>query len=283
LQTLTGIERVWDYGFRKPLVTAQLLVHFVVRELTSLVRLVAALDDELEALVKFALDLLAVFQVFRRILGEILSLFFGVFSVCLVPSVSPGKNYRFAHSFLARQLTFKVRSVLARPRLPKARGDPYRRSDPVIQMLHFGLDPRDNLHARTARANHGHPFPVQVVPLVVAGRVHQLALEVAQARDVGPLPVVQDAARVDEELGGVVLDLARREIPDLEAPHARVVVPLGALDLVPQLDVLLDEVVLLLDVLEVAPDLLRRRVVVRPELDLPRELVVDRGNVARAA
>ena len=66
--------------------------------------------------------------------------------------------------------------------------------------------------------------------------MHHLAPEAAQARDVGPLGLVELAARRDEHVGGVVYVLARREVGHLDAPELALVVPRAMLHLVPRLD-----------------------------------------------
>jgi len=87
--------------------------------------------------------------------------------------------------------------------------------------------------------------------------------------------MIQYAPSIDEELRFVVEDVAGLEVLDLEPPHPVFAVPRGVLDLMLKLDMLVDEVVLVVDALKVLPDLRRVRVEVRPELDLPAELVVD--------
>lgn len=47
------------------------------------------------------------------------------------------------------------------------------------------------------------------------------------------------------------------------------------LDSMAKLDVFIDEIILLFDLLQVGMDFWRERIVVRPQLDLPRELIVD--------
>lgn len=100
-----------------------------------------------------------------------------------------------------------------------------------------------------------------------------------EAGDVGPFEVVEDAACVDEELGGVVQCLSGGEAADLEVPDAFGGVPLRVLDLVPEFDVFADEVVFDVDVLEVREDFGGVGVEVRPGFDFPGELVVDAGDL----
>ena len=87
--------------------------------------------------------------------------------------------------------------------------------------------------------------------------------------------MIQYAPSIDEELRFVVEDVAGLEVLDFESPDAVFAVPRGVLNLMLKLDILVNEVVLVVDTLKVLPDLRRVRVEVRPELDLPAELVVD--------
>ena len=64
------------------------------------------------------------------------------------------------------------------------------------------------------------------------GRVHQLALERLQARDVGPLPVIENSASIDEELGTVVEDFISDKVAHFEPPQPGFIVPLSVFDLV---------------------------------------------------
>lgn len=64
------------------------------------------------------------------------------------------------------------------------------------------------------------------------GRVHQLALERLQARDVGPLPFVENSTSIDEELGTVVEDFISEKVVYFESPQPCFIVPLDVFDLV---------------------------------------------------
>lgn len=109
------------------------------------------------------------------------------------------------------------------------------------------------------------------------------ALVVIQARDLWPLPVIQDTASIDEDITVVVNDGAGCIVLDLYVVAAVLVVPVGANYLVLGLDVLV-EVVLLGKALEVVEDLIRRGVDCRPvEIRLEAPGVVMGGDVAGAA
>lgn len=250
------VEVLRDNLVDQPRIALQMPLHLIEAELPRLVRLLTALDNELKPLVQLILDLLAVLQVLLRILLQILNLLLRV---------------------------REVAAVLAGPGLCEAGRDPNGAAHPVVQLRDGFLDLGDDLHAAAAGAEDGDALVLQGVAFLVRGGVHQLAFEVLQAGDVRPLPVVEHAAGVDEELGLLVADGAGRQIFDFEAPQAGRVIPAHIFDLVAEFDVFVDEVVLVVDALEVLPDFRRVRVVVRPILDLPAELVVDAGNVARAA
>jgi hypothetical protein len=72
------------------------------------------------------------------------------------------------------------------------------------QVVDFPLNRRHDLNTAAPGTYDGHPLPVQIVAFFVVGAVHQLASKVMQALDVRPLPAIQNAAGVDEEVGAVV-------------------------------------------------------------------------------
>lgn len=94
--------------------------------------------------------------------------------------------------------------------------------------------------------------------------------------------MIEHAASVDEEVGTILDCSARLKVLDCQAPQTGIVIPLRLLYLVSKLYVFVYEVVLFLNVLQVAPDLWRISVVVRPRLDVPRKLVIDGWYIACA-
>lgn len=82
--TASRIEVLWDDLIAKSFVIIELTAHLLKGELASFERFFRALDDELEPLIKFVLDLLAVFEVFLGVLLQVLQL---LGSVCEVGSV----------------------------------------------------------------------------------------------------------------------------------------------------------------------------------------------------
>ena len=91
--------------------------------------------------------------------------------------------------------------------------------------------------------------------------------------------LVEHSASINEELRFIIKDGVGLHISDLEAPFPSLLVPSHAFDLMLELYVLVDEVILIVDAFEILPDLWRVAVVVRPEFDLPGELVVDRRDI----
>ena len=73
----------------------------------------------------------------------------------------------------------------------------------MVKMLNLLLYGRDNLHSRAPSTNNRYSLIGEVVSFFVIGRVHELAFEVFQTWYLWPLPVVQYASGVDEELGTV--------------------------------------------------------------------------------
>lgn len=99
----------------------------------------------------------------------------------------------------------------------------------MIQMLDLLLYCCHNLYSRTSCTDDRHSLVGEIVAFFVLGRMHQLTLEVVQAGDVGPFPVVQHTTSVDEELGAVFKDLICFQIPDTAAPEPGFAVPLKLL------------------------------------------------------
>lgn len=117
---------------------------------------------------------------------------------------------------------------------------------------------------------------------VPVGRVEEGSLVLLNARDGRPLPVVQDAAGVDENVGEVADRVARDVVADLDVVAVLLVVPEGADDLVLGLDVAL-EAVLVCEGVEVIKDLCRWWIDGGPvELGLEGPCVVVGGNIASA-
>jgi hypothetical protein len=88
-----------------------------------------------------------------------------------------------------------------------------------VELLDLGLDLGDELDRRGARADRGDALAAQVVVVVPARRVEDLALEVGEAGDVGQLRLDQPADRGQEEVA------VQRPRARLEPPGARVLVP----------------------------------------------------------
>jgi hypothetical protein len=59
--------------------------------------------------------------------------------------------------------------------------------------------------------------------------VHELALEILQAWNVRPLPVVQDASSVDEELGTIFKHDVLVQITNPTPPQTSCIIPLDML------------------------------------------------------
>jgi len=93
--------------------------------------------------------------------------------------------------------------------------------------------------------------------VVPVGRVQEHALVLVEAWDGWPRPVVQDARSVDQDVAVVEDGLARLEVLDLHIVATLLLVPVGAGDLVPRLDVPV-EPVLARKVVEVGEDFLGR-------------------------
>jgi hypothetical protein len=85
--------------------------------------------------------------------------------------------------------------------------------------------------------------------------MHELAFVVLDARNFGPLEIVQNAAGIDEELRFIIDNSICGKIADPELPHAFRCVPLRMFDLMLELDVLVDKVVFFVDAFDVVEDL----------------------------
>lgn len=140
-----------------------------------------------------------------------------------------------------------------------------------------------NLHATTSSPNDSDALSFQRVSRFVRCRMHELALVVLDTGNLGPLEVVQDATRVDEEFCFIVDDGSCGKIADPEFPGAFCCVPLSVFDLVLELDVFVDEIMFFVNAFQVFEDLWGVGVEVVPCLDAPCELIVDAGNLLSSA
>lgn len=149
----------------------------------------------------------------------------------------------------------EVGTVFTGPGLCKAWSDPYGTSDPVIEVVDFLLEIGDDLDATASSANHGYALPIKWIAFIERSGVHELAFIILESGYVRPLEIVQDTTSVDEEFCLILKNIPGGKIFDLEFPDTILFVPLGVLDLVSELDILVDKVVLLIDALEVIKDL----------------------------
>lgn len=143
----------------------------------------------------------------------------------------------------------------------------------MIAMFDFAGNISHNLDSTAARSNNRHPLALQRISLFIRCRMQQLALEVTNPRNVGPFPIIQDTARIYEKLGTVVCSLTGLEIIDFQAPDSSFIVPDRAVNAVAQFDVFVDKVVVLFDVLEIAPDIRGVGVVTCPGTDTPGDKI----------
>ena len=138
-------------------------------------------------------------------------------------------------------------------------------------MLCCLLQARNRLNRRGAGPNDGYclVFPVHVCFPV--GGVKEFAREVVQAIDLGPLPVVQEACAIDDDVCPV-LDSLAADI-DFDVPDSFGVIPGCALDCGVELDVW-SQFILVGKVFEILPDLRCVRIKGRPiRIRLERECV----------
>ena len=131
-----------------------------------------------------------------------------------------------------------------------------------VHALSQGGQLGNDLNTTGTNADCRHPFAGEVVFLIPAGGVNQLALEVLDALNVGPLPVVQDTTGIDEHIIVLCEDNAVAVLHG-DLPLALSFVPDGGLDGVSELDVLF-AVVLVCHVVHVLVDLLGGGVIVWP-------------------
>lgn len=114
-------------------------------------------QDELEPRIQFVLDLLAVLDVFDRIIGEMLLLFLGVWEI---QSVSQQRTVD--QGMALTQLTCKIASIGARKPLRKPCSDPGGRSNPGIKPIDSLRNSRGQLNATTANSNHSYSFALKL-------------------------------------------------------------------------------------------------------------------------
>jgi hypothetical protein len=99
----------------------------------------------------------------------------------------------------------------------------------MVKMLNLLLYGRDNLHARAPSTNNRYSLVGEFVSFFVIGRVHELAFEVFQTWYLWPLPVVQYASGVDEELGTVFKHDVFFQITNSTPPQTSCTIPLDML------------------------------------------------------
>lgn len=110
-------------------------------------------------------------------------------------------------------------------------------------------------------ANDPHPFASQIHRLVPSRAVNQRSLEVVETWDVRPLPCVEDAARVDQDMARIFQFLARGQVLHPDLPP--VAVPLRPLHFVVRPAILL-QVVCLCKGVEIRAHLAARGICARP-------------------
>jgi hypothetical protein len=194
----SGIEVLGNYLVAQTLVVPEFAPHFVVTELTGCLGFGRPFNYELETLVQLVFNLFAVLQVFRWIVAEEVELGLGVFK-------SPVSILKVLHArSMDEGRTSEVRTVFSSPPLCETGCNPYRTSNPVIQFLDFGLHIRYDLDTTASSTKHSDFLPFKQEPLLVRRRMHQLPLEIMQARNVWPLPLIQHTACIDKELGTII-------------------------------------------------------------------------------
>jgi len=170
-------------------------------------------DDDAKVAVHFGLDRLAVLEVLLGLLSEVLAV---LVRICRVGV-----------------------AVLDLDKLGcEAGGDPGGRPEENDLVLDIGVGGGGDLDRGTSVADDADNLVLQVERVVPGGRVG-LVLELLEALEVGPLPLVEHAGRVDDDVGVVDeggLGLANRR--DRHLPPRPVFLPLGLGDLVAELDVL---------------------------------------------
>lgn len=202
--TAPWVEVLGDDFVDETRVVLEMALHLLVAEVAGIFGFLRALEDELESLVELVLHLFAILEILLGVLLEVFELFGGV---------------------------FEIGPIFARPSLCEAGRDPDGTSNPVVDVRCSLGNLGDNLHATAAGTDDRDSLAFEGETFLVRRRVHQLALEVAKAGDVGPFEVVEDAASIDEELGLVVKNVTGLEVFDLEFPDTCSLVPFGAFNL----------------------------------------------------
>jgi hypothetical protein len=85
--------------------------------------------------------------------------------------------------------------------------------------------------------------------------VDEVAVEGMQPWNVWPLPIIQDATPVDQNMTLIFYSLVRFQIMDLDFPNSLLLIPNRFRDAMAQLDVLV-ELVLVRDALEILKNLI---------------------------
>lgn len=152
-------------------------------------------------------------------------------------------------------------------------------SERPYQLFHLWLNRRHNLHSTAPSTDDSDSLADEIISFVIICRMHELARKALQTGNIWPLPAVQDTSSVDEELSGVVNKFVGVQVSNSEPPDAMIVIPFCTLDLVSQFDILFDEIAFIGNFFQVAPYFGGVGVVMRPQLNLPRELVVYGGNI----
>jgi hypothetical protein len=99
--------------------------------------------------------------------------------------------------------------------------DPGRSALQHREVLHLGLDLRNDLDGRRARADDGHPLAAEIVAVVPPGGVEVVAGEVVEAGQRGDRGLAEAAVGADQDIGA---DGARRRLDD---PRPGVLLPGG--------------------------------------------------------
>ena len=134
---------------------------------------------------------------------------------------------------------------------------------PKLVVVHVG-ERRNAVNFRTLGWIDGMSWTADEPPPMTAtcGTVHEFSLEVFQAWNIGVFPGIEDPGTTDEDIA-VVLKLSAISTGDLQRILSSFLIPGRRLYNRPELNVSL-EVVFGRNVFEILPDLLRRRVVMRP-------------------
>lgn len=129
--------------------------------------------------------------------------------------------------------------------------------------LAFGLLTRlnsgDNLYAGRPRAQYSDSFPINIVLSAPSRTVDKVTLEGMEARNIRPLPVVQDPRPIYENMAVILNHLTRLQSMDSDSPDSFCLVPYCLGDFVLQLDVSI-ELILACNPLEILQNLVPWRI-----------------------